>query len=215
MRAVGKVVEPIHMDWDLVLLNRIASILTLAFEQRWAPPNRKTAWLYPEVLLPSDREIEKVQSSILLAIDASGSITEAVLTRLLGLARSIPQDRVDIKSISFDTDAYPFEIWGMEPEILGGGGTSFDAIEAFAAKLSHYPDLIVVLTDGFAPRPNVQHPDRWFWLITQGGSSQNIQGIGGWCLIRDPMTDKLRLFRHPFLKTLNADERSKDSGRPI
>ena len=189
MRLVAEITEPAPLNWDLVLSNRITSIVTLAYEQRWAPPNRRVAWLYPEVLLPAEHEIEKVQSSALLAIDASGSISGTVLTRLLGLARSIPQDRVEMKAISFDTISYAFDIWAKEPKILGGGGTSFGAIEVFASKLPRYPDLIIVLTDGFAHRPKVQHPDRWFWLITPNGSSQNIQGIGNWCRIQEVKTD--------------------------
>jgi len=189
MRAVGEAVSLARLNWDIVLSNRIASCITLAFEQRWAPPNRKIAWLYPDVLLPADQEIEKVQSSVLLALDASGSISAAVLTQLLGLARSIPRDRVEIKAVSFDTIAYVFDIWGKEIKILGGGGTSFDAIEVFATKLLRYPDLIVVLTDGFAPHPKVLHPNRWFWLITPNGSIRNIQGIGNWCRIQGSKTD--------------------------
>ena len=185
MRTVGGAVEPARLNWDLVLSNRIASCIMLAFEQRWAPPNRKIAWLYPEVLLPSDQEIEKSRSSVLLAIDASGSISNTVLTRLLGLARSIPPDRVELAAISFDTTTYSLDIWAKAPQIRGGGGTSFGAIESFATRLPRYPDLIVVLTDGYASRPTVRHPARWFWLVTPRGTSRNIRGIGAWQVIRE------------------------------
>jgi predicted metal-dependent peptidase len=189
MRTIGGVVEPTRLNWDLVLSNRIASCIMLAFEQRWAPPNRKIAWLYPEVLLPSDQEIEKAQSYVLLAIDASGSISNTVLTRLLGLARGIPPDRVELAAISFDTTSYSLDIWAKDPQIRGGGGTSFDAIESFATKLPRYPDLIVVLTDGHAPRPTVRHPDLWFWLLTERGTPEKVEGIGCWCRISEIASD--------------------------
>ena len=189
LRAIGEAVEPAGVNWDAILANRIASCITLAFEQRWAPPNRKTAWLYPQVLLPSDQELEKVQSSILLAIDASGSISDDVLTRLLGLARSVPRDRVELAAISFDQTAYPLDIWAKDPQVLGGGGTSFEAVELFATQLTRYPDLIVTLTDGHAPRPTVRHPDRWFWLLTERGTSEKVEGIGCWCRINEIASD--------------------------
>lgn len=187
LRVIGTVIEPIRMNWDLILSRRIASCLTFAFEQRWAPPSRKVAWLYPEVLLPADHEMEKLKSSILLAIDASGSISNSILTRLLGVARSVPQDRVEMRAISFDNSAYPLDIWAQKLHTLGGGGTSFDAIEQFAARLARYPDLVVVLTDGFAPPPKVLHPGRWFWLVTRSGTPSNIQGIGEWHIIQELM----------------------------
>ena len=52
-----------------------------------------------------------------------------------------------------------------------------------------YPDLIVVLTDGHAPRPTVRHPDRWFWLLTERGTSEKVEGIGCWCCINEIASD--------------------------
>ena len=183
LRAIGEIPEPIGFSWDSVLSRRIASCIQLAAEERWAPPNRKIAWLYPRVLLPTDREVEYRQLSVLIAIDASGSVSQPVLNGLVGLARSIPTDRVELTTISFDTKVYPVDIWERTPGICGGGGTSFDGVETFAQRLSQYPDLVVVLTDGFASRPAVQHPDRWFWLITEEGTTEHIDGIGQYCMI--------------------------------
>jgi hypothetical protein len=49
--------------------------------------------------------------------------------------------------------------------------------------MDKFPGLIVVLTDGFAQRPTVLHPERWYWLITELGSTENIDGIGRHLLI--------------------------------
>jgi len=190
LRAIGQVRLPIKVRWDAVLARRIASCLQLAFEQRWAPPNRKMAWLYPRVLLPAEHEIEKLQSSLLLAVDASGSISRQVLDRLLDIARTVPRDRLVLTAISFDTRAYPLDIWAQPLAIRGGGGTSFDAVEQFASDLLRYPDLVVVLTDGQAPRPAVRHPDRWFWLLTPAGTSAHVEGIGRSCRIEDVILNR-------------------------
>jgi len=61
--------------------------MQLILEERWAPPNRKIAWLYPDVLLPADHQVEQYQTSVLMAIDSSGSISQSVLDRLLCVAR--------------------------------------------------------------------------------------------------------------------------------
>lgn len=183
LRAIGEIGKSSNIDWDYILSRRIASCIQLGLEERWAPPNRKIAWLYPDVLLPSEHRVEHYQSSVLMAIDASGSISRPVLNRLLGVARSIPTDRVELTTISFDTWVYPVDIWEKVPVIRGGGGTSFQTIESFAKQSSRYPDLIVVLTDGFAPKPSVKHPSRWFWLITERGTIRHIDGIGRYCTI--------------------------------
>lgn len=183
LRAIGEVHQSVKVAWDLILSRRIASCVQRAIEQRWAPPNRKTAWLYPDLLLPTDCEMEQFRRSVLIAIDASGSIAPAVLDRLVAVARSVPPGKVQVRAISFDAAVYPVDLWAEPPKILGGGGTSFAAVEAFTDRLSRYPDLVVVLTDGFAPRPTVRHPDRWFWLITEGGTTRAIEGIGRNCLI--------------------------------
>ena len=44
------------IDWDYILSRRIASCIQLTSEERWAPPNRKIAWLYPDVLLPAEHQ---------------------------------------------------------------------------------------------------------------------------------------------------------------
>jgi predicted metal-dependent peptidase len=184
LRAIGETDKSSNIDWESILSRRIASSIRLTLEERWAPPNRKIAWLYPDVLLPADHEVEQYQNYVLVAIDASGSISRSVLDRFLGVARSIPADRVQLTTISFDTKVYPVDIRENVPAIRGGGGTSFKAVEMFATEqMNRYPDLIVVLTDGYAPRPAVQHLDRWFWLVTENGTTSHVEGIGRCCRI--------------------------------
>ena len=185
LRAIKEVIEPVKLSWDVILCRRMTSCIQTTVEQRWAPPARKTAWLYPEVLLPSDRESELLRSSILLALDTSGSISCDVLGKLLAIGKSIPQDKAEVTAVCFDAETYPLDIWAPELEFFGGGGTSFQAIEDLAADLPRYPDLIIVLTDGYAPCPSPQHPDRWLWLITDDGTTQHIQRVGSHCLIGD------------------------------
>jgi predicted metal-dependent peptidase len=118
LRAIGEITKSIDISWDLILSKRIASCIKLAFEERWAPPNRKIAWLYPDILLPADQEVEQPLVSILMAIDASGSISQSVLNKLVAIARSIPKNQVQLTVVSFDTRIYPVDILAQVPKIL-------------------------------------------------------------------------------------------------
>ncbi|MBE3046911.1 hypothetical protein IMZ48_31155 [Candidatus Bathyarchaeota archaeon] len=43
-----------------------------------------------------------------------------------------------------------------------------------------------------------RHPDRWFWLITERGSSKHVEGIGSWCLIQEFALDNSDCLKSPF-----------------
>jgi predicted metal-dependent peptidase len=178
-------VDPPEVDWERILVRRVQGAIQMGLEQRWAPPNRKIAWMFPSVLLPSDRELDRPVVSVLLALDASGSISPETLGRFMAIARTIPPGRAELATIVFDTVAYEADPTPPLRSVPGGGGTSFQCIEDHANGLSAYPGLIVVLTDGHAPRPSVRHPDRWFWLITEGGTRESIEGVGANCRIAD------------------------------
>jgi len=176
-RAVGTA-DSRPVNWAVLLRSRLIAVSRHTIEQRWAPGSRKIAWMYPRLLFPGDREIEMPCTSILIALDSSGSIRPDVLDRLLAIARSLPEDRFEVEAVSFDTQVYPLDLRARRPKLLGGGGTSFQAIEDFARTRRRYPDMVVVLTDGYASRPRVLRPDRWLWLLTERGTAEQVTGIG-------------------------------------
>jgi len=192
VRAVAATAAAVPVDWDYVLSCRIASCLYSCREERWAPAHRKIAWLYPAVLLPAEQESQRWRSSVLMAIDASGSVSGAVLARLLAVARSLPGDRVELTTVSFDTEVYDFDLDKKLPRLRGGGGTCFDAIENHMRTMHRYPDLVVVLSDGYAPRPTVRHPQRWFWLITAHGTTRYIEGIGRYVVLDNQQPPQIK-----------------------
>jgi hypothetical protein len=71
-----------------------------------------------------------------------------------------------IRWFTFDTDVY--EIKPGEG-IRGGGGTDFGCIDKFVSEQEAMPDLVIVLTDGFAPPINPMWGHLAIWLITMGG----------------------------------------------
>lgn len=109
---------------------------------------------------------------LVIAYDTSGSMPSSVVDWMTELVGGI--DGVQAHWLSFDGVVMPFR--PGEP-VRGGGGTSFQAVVDHVEGRStvegkHFedrPDAVVVLTDGYAPPVTPAEPDKWIWLITEGG----------------------------------------------
>ncbi|MFG2471686.1 hypothetical protein ACGFXB_40455 [Streptomyces canus] len=110
---------------------------------------------------------------LVVAYDTSGSMPDHViewLTRLVGRI-----DGVEAHWLSFDAEVMPFR---PGERVYGGGGTSFQAVadyvegrtEVDGRRFDVNPDAVVMLTDGHAPSITPAEPDKWIWLITEGGN---------------------------------------------
>jgi hypothetical protein len=109
---------------------------------------------------------------IVIALDTSGSMPSSVvdwLTRLVGQIEG-----AEAHWLSFDGVVMPFR---AGERVYGGGGTSFQAVADYVEGRSQVrgeyfeerPDAVIMLTDGYAPHITPAEPDKWIWLITQGG----------------------------------------------
>jgi hypothetical protein len=109
---------------------------------------------------------------LVIAYDTSGSMPHHVITWLTELVGRI--DGVQAHWLSFDAVVMPFV---PGERVYGGGGTSFQAVadyvegrtEVNGRRFEETPDAVVVLTDGYAPAITPAEPDKWIWLITEGG----------------------------------------------
>jgi hypothetical protein len=109
---------------------------------------------------------------LVIAYDTSGSMPASVVDWMTELVGGI--DGVQAHWLSFDGVVMPFR--PGEP-VRGGGGTSFQAVVDHVEGRStvegkHFeerPDAVVVLTAGHAPPVTPAEPDKWIWLITEGG----------------------------------------------
>ncbi|MFD8721008.1 hypothetical protein ACFV2H_24210 [Streptomyces sp. NPDC059629] len=110
---------------------------------------------------------------LVIAYDTSGSMPDQVidwLTRLVGRI-----DGVEAHWLSFDAVVMPFR---PGERVYGGGGTSFQVVadyvegrtEVAGRRCEVTPDAVVVLTDGYAPPITPAEPEKWIWLITDGGN---------------------------------------------
>ncbi|MHA6759997.1 DUF2201 family putative metallopeptidase [Streptacidiphilus sp. PAMC 29251] len=109
---------------------------------------------------------------LVIAFDTSGSMPDPVVRWLTELVGQI--DGVEAHWLSFDARVMPFK---PGERVLGGGGTSFQAVADYVEGrttvdgqlFEERPDAVVMVTDGYAPPVTPADPDRWIWLITEGG----------------------------------------------
>ena len=109
---------------------------------------------------------------VVIAYDTSGSMPHGVVEWMTELVGSI--DGVEAHWLAFDGVVMPFK---PGEAVHGGGGTSFQAVvdhvegrstvdgELFEERF----DAVIMLTDGLAPYVTPAEPDKWIWLITEGG----------------------------------------------
>jgi len=152
-RIVGKIVEPkqnwrdILRDWMVLHGGRD--------EQSWARPRKRSLALPPHVPFPGRSGFS--MHSLVLAIDVSGSISEAELSAFLGcIAGIIEQCKPrSLHALWWDTNAIHEDITDIDVEDVtqlhpsGGGGTVYDCVPKKIEELGLDPDVVVCLTDGY------------------------------------------------------------------
>ncbi|NYI06495.1 vWA domain-containing protein [Allostreptomyces psammosilenae] len=157
--------------WKRWLADTLGSKLSEG--ERLVYPRKQGAVLlalgHDPVLSRRGRERTKV---VLIALDTSGSMPQEVIdwiTTLVGRT-----DGVESHWLSFDGIVMPFV---PGERVRGGGGTDFQNVVDYAEgrlavngrRFEERPDAVIVVTDGYAPRVTPERPDRWIWLITDGG----------------------------------------------
>jgi predicted metal-dependent peptidase len=125
---------------------------------------------------PKKRDKAREKPSIVMALDTSGSIDRATANRFVTLARSIPQDKVDLHVCTFTTTYRQLD---LDNPRFPSGGTNFSAIERFIRdrvlkEQRRYPKAVVVITDGQAQfrsgmAPSSEQTQSWHWLLTNSG----------------------------------------------
>jgi len=146
-------------------------------------PRRKLAGMssFSDAILPSMETPDKGEMSrksdkkpyIVLALDTSGSIGQDTANKFINLARSIPQDKVEVQACTFTSSYMELDI--QNPK-WRSGGTCFSAIEQFIrakampANEGKYPKAVICITDGDASfydsqKPTKEQAEGWFWLL--------------------------------------------------
>ena len=150
-RMIQEFTEP-KMDWRQLLRMNIQSILKSNFS--FSRPNRKSQ--HCGAVLPGMMNEETIDVSV--AIDMSGSISDAMAKDFISEVKGIMDEYVDFKLDlwCFDTQVYNYARFTgdsadeiMSYEVKGGGGTDFDVNYQFMKDEGIEPKRFIMFTDGY------------------------------------------------------------------
>jgi predicted metal-dependent peptidase len=150
-RMIKDLTEP-KMNWREILRQQIQS--TIKNDYTFMRPNRK-GW-HMNAILPGTNYDETID--ICVAIDMSGSIGDEQAKDFLTEIKGIMEEYKDfkIKLWCFDTRVYneaDFDGYSMdefdEYEVMGGGGTEFDANWEYMKEHNITPKKFIMFTDGY------------------------------------------------------------------
>jgi predicted metal-dependent peptidase len=187
MLALSKLLTK-PFPWQRLLRGKLATVKKPRESESWVRANRKIYAHYPRILLPGQHEGDDNTSSIFCSIDTSGSMSQEAIEDLVSILGSLPRDQYDVRTTWFDDGLYEAHDLAV---VKGRGGTSFQKIEDVCnselpiigvddkeSYLSRYPDVTIVMTDGYAPSPTLRYPGRWIWIITERGSVSEVKDLG-------------------------------------
>jgi len=170
-RLVKDITEPVM---DLKDLLRIQFSGSLKSDYTWMRPNRKS-W-HTGAVLPGQLPGEELD--IVVALDASGSIGEDMLSDFLGMVQgSLDQfTSYRVRIVTFDTSIYNEDEFTAddgrdmgEYGITGGGGTQFECVWQWMKDNEIQSHQLVMFTDGY-PCGSWGDPDYCDTLFVVHGS---------------------------------------------
>ena len=140
------------MNWRELLRMQLES--TIKNDFTWMKASRR-GW-HMDAIMPGMKNDELID--IAVAIDTSGSIGERMvrdfLSEIQGIMEQFPAYKIHV--FTFDTEVYnpqQFDSENLEDltdyEVLGNGGTDFDAIFNYLKDAQIEPKRLVVFTDGY------------------------------------------------------------------
>jgi predicted metal-dependent peptidase len=171
-RLVKDITAPVM---DLKDLLRIQFSGSVKSDYTWMRPNRK-AW-HTGAVMPGQLPGEELD--IVVALDASGSIDDRMLSDFLGMVQgSLDQfTSYKVRVVTFDTDVYNEDTFTGddgrsmgEYNIQGGGGTSFECVWHWMKHNDIQPHQLVFFTDGY-PFGSWGDPDYCDTLFVVHGSN--------------------------------------------
>jgi len=150
-RMIRELTEP-KMDWRDLLDVQIKSTIKSDFS--WMKPNRK-AW-HTGVMLPGMVPDETID--VVCMLDISGSISDVMVRDFLTETKAIMDayTTFNVKVGCFDTEIYNVQDFTadnihelVDYEIVGGGGTSFEAVFEYLKENAIEPKKLIMFTDGY------------------------------------------------------------------
>jgi predicted metal-dependent peptidase len=150
-RMINTLTNP-QMNWRELIRQQIQSLVKSDYT--WMKPSRRS-W-HMDAVFPGTNFAETID--VCVSIDASGSMSDAMLRDILSEVKGIMQafDDFKLRVWSFDTDVYGMETFTPDNiddidyyEVQGGGGTTFEANWEFMKANEIIPKFFVMFTDGY------------------------------------------------------------------
>lgn len=150
-RMVKSLTNP-QMNWREIIRQQIQSLVKSDFT--WMRPSRRS-W-HMDAVFPGNDLATRIEVDV--AIDESGSITDAMTRDMLGEVKGVMQafDDFVVRVWTFDTEVYNPQVFTPDNiddidayDIQGGGGTSFEANWEFMKENDIVPKLFIMFTDGY------------------------------------------------------------------
>jgi predicted metal-dependent peptidase len=153
------------LPWTTILANYLVAFDKTDYSYK--RPNRR---YIEEAYLPS--LYDEACGKICVFPDTSGSVSQEDFTAFLSEIQSIKtmMNPTELHVGCFDHQLHPIQILTQEQqmdeiEMVGGGGTNFDAPLQYVKE--HTPELAIIFTDGYAPMPNVDITTPVLWIVYQ------------------------------------------------
>ncbi len=116
---------------------------------------------------------------LVVAIDTSGSINKELFAQFWNEIISLHKTGTELMIIQCDAAIHSVKLYkksNLIPEILGGGGTSFDPVFSWMKKNRQYNGLIY-FTDGYANSPTIKISSPILWCVY--GSNEDLSHLPG------------------------------------
>lgn len=153
-------VLPSRIDWRKILAAEVRSAVAAVAGQvdySYRRPSRRSH-LTPEVITP---RLERPVPDVVIVFDTSGSMHADLLGRALSEVEAVLSraglrgQRVRVLAVDTDVHAISRVSSSRQVKLGGGGGTDMGAGIEAAVTLRPRPSIVIVLTDGFTPWPEL------------------------------------------------------------
>lgn len=165
--------------FDTLVKKITASVIELKKKETssWTRLDRRMCEIAPD--LPSidtlhERRCRK-RYRCAFFVDNSGSCSEYV-ERFCKAAESLNPKVFEVDAYTFDTSVHKINKLNGRYSVTGGGGTCFKCIGKKVEETN--PDIVFVVTDGFAGSFIPKDRKKFFWFLTEDGSENAIRGAG-------------------------------------